>query len=186
MQSIYSKRLVFAASPKVQVTNTTLVTPCPGSVPVVISFRKGFHLTRLLNASLSHFSSSLFCGSWRIFRDRWLQVAPATTSRNPLSLPRQPSPSSSHPLLSPGEIQFERARTSLKEGRKGAGFRGARRKRGGVPKQRREKKMVRFLVIIFDGASEDVSNEDLTLIKDGLSLSSSLSFSFARPLSYQR
>lgn len=35
--------------------------------------------------------------------------------------------------------------------------------------------MVRFLMIIFDGASEDVPNEDLTLIKDELSFSLSLS-----------
>jgi len=33
------------------------------------------------------------------------------------------------------------------------------------------KKMVRFLVIIFDGASEDVPNEDLTLIKGEPSVS---------------
>lgn len=71
---------------------------------------------------------------------------------------------------SPGEIQFERARTSLKEGRKGAGFCGARRKGRRSPNVEEGKKMVRFLVIIFDGASEDVPNEDLTLIKDEFSL----------------
>lgn len=132
---------MFATSHKMQDTSISSVTSC-GSIPIVISFRKGFYLTRLLNAPLSHFPSkpsSLPCGSWRIFRGRWLQVAPATTSRNPLSLPRQPSPSSSHPLLSPEEIQFERARTSLKEGWKGAGFCGARR-RGKESQSRREKK----------------------------------------------
>lgn len=94
--------------------------------------------------SFSLFLQPLLCGSWRIFRGRWLQVAGATTSRNPLSLPRQPSPSSSHPLLSPGEIQFERARTSLKEGRKGAGFLRRKEKGGGVLKQRREKRWCAF------------------------------------------
>lgn len=58
---------------------------------------------------------------------------------------------------------------------------------GRSPKAEKGKKMVRFLVIIFDGASEDVPNEDLTLIKDD-SLSFSISFSFSRSLSfpYQR
>lgn len=46
---------------------------------------------------------------------------------------------------------------------------------GRSPKAEKGKKMVRFLVIIFDGASEDVPNEDLTLIKDdSLSLARSL------------
>lgn len=44
--------------------------------------------------------------------------------------------------------------------------------------------MVCFLVIIFDGANEDVPNEDLTLIKDELSLSLFLNLflSFAQSL----
>lgn len=40
--------------------------------------------------------------------------------------------------------------------------------------------MVRFLVIIFDGASEDVPNEDLTLIKDEFSLPFLISFFLSR------
>jgi len=48
--------------------------------------------------------------------------------------------------------------------------------------------MVRFLVIIFDGASEDVPNEDLTLIKDEFSLYLDffLFLSLVLTFSYQR
>jgi len=46
------------------------------------------------------------------------------------------------------------------------------------PKAEEGKKMVCFLVIIFDGASENVPNEDLTLIKDELFLLLELFLSF--------
>lgn len=61
---------------------------------------------------------------------------------------------------------------------------------GRSPKAEEGKKMVRFLMIIFDGASEDVPNEDLTLIKDEPSLSVFLDYFLSLLLvlsfSYQR
>jgi len=84
----------------------------------LLLFSEELLFNSILSASLAFpLNPSSLAGSWRIFRGRWLQVAPATTSRNPLSLPRQPSPSSSHPLLSPGDSIRQSENES--EGRKG-------------------------------------------------------------------
>ena len=130
-----------------QVIRTSFVTSCFDLTPLVISFWKCFHLTRLLNAPLFFIfpPRSFLCGFWRIFRGRWLQVASATTSRNPLSLPRQPSPSFSHPLLSLSQRDSIRESENESEGReKGYWLLWSKKKGGGVPKQKREKRWYAF------------------------------------------
>lgn len=136
---------------------------------------KGLLFNLILNASLSHFSSNPSLLS--AVPGAYLGVAG-------YRLPRQPHRETLCrcqgnlllrllTLSSPPEIQFERARTNLKDRREGGSWFLCGGAEGGGRKGDEEgKKMVRFLVIIFDGARKDVPNENLTLIRGKFFLSS--------------